>query len=254
MKNFSFHKDVIIVPLILVALFWFVFGLQQWFGLNGCYGIIPLQKEGLKGILLAPLFHADLGHIASNTVPFFVLTALTFYFYEKLAYFVIVFGWLVSGFMVWIFPAFDFMNSTIVSCHIGASGIIYLLAFFLFFSGIFRRDRALTAVSLVVVFLYGSMVWGIFPQEILGRYDGRSISWQSHLAGGICGIFLAFLLRKNGRQRPPDFWQTQNYNPAQEEELWQRYKAQFPEHFAEEQDENEPLESPFSLFYRYSEK
>jgi membrane associated rhomboid family serine protease len=250
-KNFPFHKDAAAVPLILAALIWLVFGLQQWFGLDGCYGIIPLQVDGLKGILLSPLFHADFKHIASNTVPLVVLTFLTFYFYEKLAYFVIVFGWIVSGFMVWIFPAFDFMNSTIVSCHVGASGIIYLLAFFLFFSGVFRKDTALMAVSLVVVFLYGSMVWGMFPQEIFGKYSDHTISWQSHLAGGICGVLLAFVLRGHGRQKLLDFWQQPNYNSVQEEELWQRYKAQFPEYFLEEENSSDEPECPFNLFYRY---
>jgi len=80
------------------------------------------------------------------------------------------------------------------SIHIGASGLVYGLAFFLAFSGFFRKDRALGIIAFIVVFLYGSMVWGMLPQN-------GNISWEGHLFGAISGISLAWYFRKH----PVDF-------------------------------------------------
>ena len=84
--------------------------------------------------------------------------------------------------------------------HIGASGLVYGLASFLFFSGIIRRYFRLVALSLLIVFLYGSMVWGIFP----GVY--QNVSWESHMVGAFSGVILAILYRKEGPQQPKYEW------------------------------------------------
>jgi hypothetical protein len=55
-------------------------------------------------------------------------------------------------------------------------------------SGFIRNNYRLVAVSLLVVFLYGSMVWGIFPLQ-------RGISWESHAAGALSGLILAYFYR-----------------------------------------------------------
>ena len=86
--------------------------------------------------------------------------------------------------------------------HIGASGIIYGLASFLFVSGIIRRHIPLMALSLLVVFLYGEMVWGIFPGF---RID---ISWESHMLGAVAGLLLALWYRDEGPQRPVPFYES----------------------------------------------
>ena len=100
--------------------------------------------------------------------------------------------WLFTGFWVWL-AARD-------SSHIGASGLIYGFVCFLFFSGLLRKDTRLMAVSLLVTFLYGSMVWGILPVD-------QSISWESHLFGSIAGIFCAYYYRADGPQRPKSQWE-----------------------------------------------
>lgn len=235
MKKFHIHKDTIIVPSLLVLLIWVVFLVQSVFNLHECYGIVPLNIKGLRGIILSPLFHGSLQHILSNTVPLFILTALLFQFYETAAYFVLVAGWIASGVIVWLLPDFAFMGSSLLSCHIGASGVVYVLAFFLFFSGVFRKERALMAISLIVVFLYGGIVWGMFPQEILGIKSEAKISWESHLSGGLVGIVLAYMLRKIGRRsnsikqvKPDDAF---TYT---DEELWEQYKTDYPDYFPEE--------------------
>lgn len=91
-----------------------------------------------------------------------------------------------SGLGVWLFARSSF--------HFGASGLIYGMMFFLFVSGILRRDRLSIAISLIVFFLYGSMVWGIFPVE-------PGISFESHLFGAVLGTSLAIVLRKRDPAR-----------------------------------------------------
>ncbi|MBD78514.1 MAG: rhomboid family intramembrane serine protease [Crocinitomicaceae bacterium] len=144
-------------------------------------GIYPRTWSGLKGILFAPFIHGDINHLMNNSVPMLVLGSLTYYFYKPIfykAFFNIIF---FGGLITW-FIARD-------SFHIGASGVIYGLASLLFFSGMFRKSYRLVAVSLLVVFLYGSMVWGVLPLE-------ERISFESHLAGAVVGFAIAFRYRK----------------------------------------------------------
>jgi membrane associated rhomboid family serine protease len=256
-KKFSIHKEAVIVPVLLTGIIWIIFFMQSFMGLKECYGIIPLSFKGLRGIFLAPFFHGNWQHIVSNTVPLFVLTFLTFQFYEKLAYFVLVNGWIASGFVVWMLPDFAFMNSSVLSCHIGASGIIYVLAFFLFFSGVFRKEKTLMAVALVVVFLYGGIIWGMFPREIFGIQDDGRISWESHLSGGVTGFILAFMLRKIGRQKDKAQWEKKEYDTSADEELWERYKKEYPEYFYDEKavdDEMKGLRKKINYIYEYKGK
>ncbi len=94
------------------------------------------------------------------------------------------------------------------TCIIGASGIVYMLAFFLFFSGIFRWNMKLLTISLLVALYYGSLIWGIFPEEFFSQLDQPSqISWQSHLVGAVVGIILAFMYRKQGEKKRRFIWQ-----------------------------------------------
>ena len=84
--------------------------------------------------------------------------------------------------------------------HIGASALIYGLAFFLMLSGFIRRNRSLVIVSFLVIFLYGSLVWGLYPKYAIENH----ISWEGHLAGFVMGIILAIFYRKEGPQQEID--------------------------------------------------
>jgi len=117
-----------------------------------------------------------------------------YYFYQKIANKVLFLGLLLTGLLTWVLGR--------PSYHIGASGIVYLLVSFIFFSGIIRRYYRLIALSLVTVFLYGSMVWYIFPME-------ERISWEGHLSGFLVGAVFAFVFRKKGPQ-PELFTFTEN--------------------------------------------
>ena len=228
--KYPFPKNTLVVPLLLLFAIWSVFFLQsQGLGADTCYGVFPRSIEGLRGILFAPLFHSGWKHIINNSIPLAVLSFFAVLFYERIAYYVIIFGWIFTGALVWIFGN---LWDNYVGCHIGASGVVYLLASFVFFSGIFKYSRNLIAISLIVVFLYGSMIWGVFPEEILPKFYRESsnpISWESHFAGGIVGFIFALITRKYGPQRKIYSWEINSEPDAREKMLWERYKETLPE-------------------------
>jgi membrane associated rhomboid family serine protease len=205
--NLTEKKNVInsmLYPVILVAVIWFVKGLQMLFDLSlHQYGIFPMTISGLKGIIFSPFIHGSFSHLFSNSIPLLVLGTALFYFYKAVAFRVIIFSWLITGLWVWVFARSSF--------HIGASGLIYSLAAFLFVSGILRRHPRLMALSLLVVFLYGGMVWGVFPTQ-------ERISWESHLMGMVCGLFLAFFFRRHGPQRKLYTWEVEELMQSPDEE------------------------------------
>ncbi|WP_016776986.1 rhomboid family intramembrane serine protease [Anaerophaga thermohalophila] len=158
----------------------------NWFFL----GVKPLSLQGLPGIITAPFIHADWGHFGANAGPFLVLGSVLFYVYRDIAFKVFVWIYLLAGIWLW-FGARD-------AWHVGASGLVYGLAAFLFLSGIIRNYVPLIAVSMLVIFLYGGLFWGLFPVEWLVEY-----SWEAHLWGALAGVVVAVVFRKEGPQKPP---------------------------------------------------
>ena len=144
-------------------------------------GILPRDMIGILGIISGPIVHANFSHLLSNTMPLLILGWTIFFFYSKVSYKSFIVIYVLTGLLVWLFAREVY--------HIGASGIVYGFVSFLFFSGIFRRDNKSIAIALIVTFLYGGIVWGIFPGQ-------KGISWESHLFGGIAGIITAFIFRK----------------------------------------------------------
>ena len=144
------------------------------------FGVLPRSVDGLIGILTAPLLHGDREHLLNNAISMFALGWALMYFYPRIAGRVFTLGWLVTGVLVWLAARPD--------RHIGASGVVYTMAAFLFTSGMIRKQRTLMALSMLVVFMYGSMIWGLFP--IVPR-----ISWESHLFGALVGVAAAFAYR-----------------------------------------------------------
>ena len=178
-----------------VALLWIVKYMEYSSGNNfGEYGVFPRHVEGLKGIITSPFIHNDLEHLTSNSIPLLLLGAALVYFYKELALKVFLLIYFLSGTGLWIGGREVY--------HIGASGLVYGMAFFLFVSGILRKDTRLLAISLLVVFLYGSMVWGVFPLW-------RGISWEAHLFGSLAGILCAVAFRNEGPERPKYLWEVE---------------------------------------------
>jgi len=183
----------LIIPVTFVFLMWLVKIIEVLFEFDlSSLGIYPLSLQGLPGIIFSPFIHDDLTHLFNNSLPLLLLAVALFYFYSEVAFKVFSWTWVLTGILVW-FGGRE-------AWHIGASGMVYGLASFLFFSGIIRKYFRLIALSLLVVFLYGEMVWGLFP----GIYT--NISWESHMLGFFSGIALAVWYRKEGPQRPVYEW------------------------------------------------
>lgn len=188
-------KYSLLFSVLIVGFFWLVKLIEDYSDTDLTeYGILPLQPEGLKGIIFSPFIHSNYDHLLSNTIPFLVLSFALFYFYRNLAYRILLLIYILSGLCVWLGGRDAY--------HIGASGIVYGLAFFLFFSGVFRKDANLLTIGIIVVFLYGSMFWGIFPIK-------PGISWESHLWGSMSGVALAWYYRKQGPTRPVSSWENE---------------------------------------------
>lgn len=178
-------------PFTFVVILWLI---QLWQGFMSVdfsdYSLYPRTVSGLLGILTAPLLHSGFSHLIGNTVPLLLLGYLLFTNYKEIAGKVFWFVYLTNGILLWLFARDAF--------HLGASGVVYGIAFFLFFSGFLRRIPRLTMLSFLLIFLYGSMVWGVFP------FDPQ-VSWEAHLYGALSGIIFSFLLRKQGPQ-PVNYW------------------------------------------------
>jgi membrane associated rhomboid family serine protease len=200
-----FSSDIVLYPVFLVLALWVVFWLEVRLGFNGSrLGIFPLEIKGLLGILTGPFMHSGLEHLFNNSVPLLVLTTALFYFYRNHRWKVLVLGALLTGLLTWFIgrPAW----------HIGSSGVVYMLVAFLFFKGIFSRQYQLVAVSLIVVFLYGSLIWYLFPID-------EKISWEGHTAGFIVGFVFSFFFRSNIVTRKKYEWERPEYNPEEDDFL-----------------------------------
>jgi membrane associated rhomboid family serine protease len=172
----------ILPPLRLVFLMWAFFAVENYLSVDlGFLGIYPRTLHGLIGILTGPMIHGSWMHITSNTLPLLFLGGALYYFYDKIATRVFLQCYLFTGIFVWLFGRSFY--------HIGASGLIYGLAFFLISFGIFRKDFKSLFISIVVVALYGGIIYGIFPSQ-------PGVSWESHLMGAIVGVTTAFTLSK----------------------------------------------------------
>jgi membrane associated rhomboid family serine protease len=165
-----------------VALLWVV-SLTNW-GLEldpEVSGIRPRQWAGLPGIVFAPLVHGGFDHLIANSPPLLVLITAMVFLYPSSGLRTLPAVWLGSGILVWLFGR--------ESVHFGASGLVYGLASYVFVAGLLRRDRRAIAASLVVWFMYGSLVWGLLPTPF-------GVSWETHLAAALIGVALAIALRR----------------------------------------------------------
>ncbi len=159
------------------------------------YGVYPRRPSGLVGILWAPLIHGSLSHVFANTAPIVILGTALLYGYPRSAKIVIPLIYAGSGVGVWLFARNAY--------HIGASSLTFGMMFFVFTIGVLRWDKRAIALSLVVFFLYGGMIWGIFPSD-------PSISFESHFFGAVIGIALAILLKRHDPAPPEKRYSWEN--------------------------------------------
>lgn len=167
----------IIVPSRLVFLMWAVYYVDRLLpGEFAIYGLLPRTVRGLLGIVTAPLLHGSVAHLVSNTMPLLILGTVLYMFYDRIAGRVFLQCYFLTGLLVWLFGRPFY--------HIGASGLIYGLASFLMFFGLFRRDFRSLLISIIIVIFYGSIFYGVLPTQ-------AGVSWESHLLGGVVGFFNA---------------------------------------------------------------
>ena len=184
---------ILFIPLLFLSMMWLVKLVELQFDLSFAkFGVFPQTIKGLRGILFSPFIHKDFTHLFNNSYPILILGGLLFTIYRKIALQIFIWFFFISGFWLWIIGRPSF--------HIGASGLVYALASFLFISGLIRKNSRLSSVSLIIIFLYGSMIWGILPTK-------DSISWEGHLAGFIAGILVAFFYRNEGPEPTKYQWE-----------------------------------------------
>jgi membrane associated rhomboid family serine protease len=177
-------KSIFIIPIVYVVSIWFIYWIEIQFGLNfNKFGVYPRTIEGFRGVFLTHFIHSNTNHVFNNSIPLFVLLSSLFYFYKDIAYKVLFFGGFLTGCLTWCIARDSY--------HIGASGIVYLLFSFVFFSGMIRKHFRLVALSLVIIFSYGSMIWYVLPIK-------EGMSWEGHLSGFLIGFILAIIYKNRG--------------------------------------------------------
>jgi len=250
-KKFEYHHAVFLVPFLSLLAIWAVYFLNwKYFLQLNEYGIYPRTLSGLKGVLFSPFLHGDISHIVNNSIALLVLLPLLVFFYKDRYVKVLLLGWLLSGLGTWLIGRPSF--------HIGASGLVYVLTSFLFFSGIRTKYYRLMAVSFIVVVIYGSSVWYMFPDVKEG------VSWEGHLSGFLIGVLLAFGFEKQTYEPYYKYdWQRPDFDASKD-----AFMKHFDEngHFNPKPEEEEQLQQvqedtfftssslPLSFKIHYQEK
>lgn len=202
-NEFRFSPSVVVWPLYFVLALWAVYWFEVKFEDLTEHGILPRTLLGLQGVVFSPFLHGSLEHLYNNSIPVFILIAALRYFYRKQALQVIFYGILLSGLLTWLIAR--------PSYHIGASGLIYVLVSFIFFKGVQTGYYRLIALSLIIIIMYGGMIWYVFPDVEEG------ISWEGHLAGLITGLFFAVIYKTPEYTRPIFYpWQEPDFDPKKD--------------------------------------
>jgi Rhomboid family len=140
---------------------------------------------------------------------------MLFYYYRTIATPTFLFIYFFTGVATWVLARDSY--------HIGMSGVIYGLTSFLVVSGFYRKNMKISAISLVVIFLYGSTVWGIFPNE-------PNISWEGHAFGMFGGLTIAYYFRNKGPQPVKMRYEIEEELGIEpEHEYWKTAEKQMPQ-------------------------
>lgn len=194
LENKKISHTIFIFPIFMILIISLIKFIEVKTHTNFAFlGVFPKNIEGLPGVILSPFIHGSEKHLFNNILPLFFLLSAMIHFYDKLSYLIYIIIHITTGLLLW------FIGREVY--HIGASGVVYGLASFMFFSGLFRRNTQLLAFSLLITFLYGSMVWGIFPETVK-----KGVSWEGHLSGAIVGFIVAIIFIKKGPQRKKYDW------------------------------------------------
>lgn len=217
------------LPFFALLAIWIVYWIEIRFGFNfNSYGLFPRSLKGLRGILLSPFIHSGIEHLFKNSIPLIILISALAFFYPKKHIKILLYGFLFSGILTWIIAR--------PSYHIGASGIVYFLASFLFFNGIKSKNYRLIALALTVAFVYGSLVWGVLPDQ-----TKENISWEGHLSGLIVGFLLSYFYTS---QLVTSEFNIKKHKSVKQTEKEKEFMRQFDEngHFSPVEPEEESID------------
>lgn len=182
-EHLRYLKLSLTYAFFIVVVLWLIRLVESLFGFEFyTFGILPRETQGLIGILTSPLVHANWEHLIANTVPIFILTSILFFFYRMKSLYILPLLWLTAGLMTWTIGR--------VSWHIGASSVIYALASFLVFGGLFSKNIKLIIVAVVIAVAYYGLIFGIFP-------GAEEVSWEGYLSGFLSGLLWAYVFRKH---------------------------------------------------------
>ena len=148
-------------------------------GLDGD-GIYPRNVDRLWGILTAPFLHVSFAHLIDNTIPFVfmgVIIALRGAWRLALVTLIVI---LVGGVGTWLVAP----GGTVT---VGASGVVFGYATYLFTRGLFDRSWLEILTGIVV-----GVIWGGALASSIVPHNG--ISWQGHVCGAVGGVVAAWLL------------------------------------------------------------
>ena len=203
-NQFKFSLSIFAIPLIFVLGLWIVFWAERKFHVDlTTFGIYPRTFLGLKGVVFSPFLHGNIEHLYNNSIPLLLLIAALRYFYRQNTFQILGFGILFSGILTWLIGRDSY--------HIGASGLVYVLVSFIFLKGILTKYYRLVALSLVIILIYGGLIWYAFPNIEEG------ISWEGHLSGLIVGfIFGIFFKTPEYKKLLKYDWEQPNYDESQD--------------------------------------
>jgi len=181
------------LPLLFVLILWVIKIIEIYSNISFIeYGVLPREISGIKGVFFSPFIHKDFKHLINNSVPLLILGSALCYFFKTNYKKIFPLIYLFSGLLLWCLGR--------TNLHIGASGIVYALASFIFFSGLISKNKNLSALSLIVVFIYGGLFWGLFPTQ-------QEISWEGHFSGFISGLVFAWFFRADLPKRKKYQWE-----------------------------------------------
>ena len=192
-KNLLYSINIIFIPLLFVLSIWIIKAFELIFLLELDFGVVSKDINSIYKILIFPLIHNDIAHLINNTYPILILGGIISIIYKEISNKIFLFSYLLSGIILWIIGD---VNVKVI----GASGCVYALASFIIISGFIKKQAQLVMMSFLVIFLYGSIFWGMLPMP-------NKVSWEGHLAGFIAGIILAIVFRHKGPKEKKYSWE-----------------------------------------------